>query len=162
MLRKFLIAGIALLAVAACTKDRAKTESPDATAELTTYKSASCGCCKLWVDHARDNGFAVTANDVDDLAGVKSRHGIDPRHQSCHTSVSAEGYVFEGHIPAKLIRRFLQNPPAGARGLSVAAMPLGSPGMEVGERFTPYEVIQLNRDGSERVYARIEKAGQQH
>ncbi|WP_369802079.1 DUF411 domain-containing protein [Microbulbifer sp. Q7] len=82
--------------------------------------------------------------------------------QSCHTSVSADGYVFEGHIPAKLIRQFLRNPPAGARGLAVPAMPLGSPGMEVGDRFTPYKVLQLNRDGSTSVYANIDHFEQQH
>ena len=168
MSRKFISAmlgSLALLALTACAKDdtaeHAASQSDNAAIQLTTYKSATCGCCKLWVDHARDHGFTVTANDVNDLNAVKDQHGIEPRHQSCHTSVSTEGYVFEGHIPAKLIRQFLQNPPAGASGLAVPAMPLGSPGMEVGERFTPYQVIQLNRDGSESVYARIDSIEQQ-
>lgn len=170
MYRKLLtttLGGLALLTLAACAEDKTGTAGESAgdaatVIELTTFKSATCGCCKQWVEHARDNGFAVTAKDVDDLNGIKNRHGIEPRQQSCHTSVSREGYVFEGHVPAKLIRQFLQNPPAGARGLAVPAMPLGSPGMEVGDRFTPYDVIQLNRDGSQSVYARLEHAGQQH
>ena len=163
-----ILGGLTLLGLAACTEKSADsiTSEPShpvaSTIELTTFKSATCGCCKLWVDHARDNGFAVTAHDVANLNLVKEQQGIEPRHQSCHTSVSTEGYVFEGHIPAKLIRQFLQNPPAGARGLAVAAMPLGSPGMEVGERFTPYEIMQLNRDGSASVYARIDNYAQQH
>ncbi|WP_323844301.1 DUF411 domain-containing protein [Microbulbifer magnicolonia] len=169
------LVALALLALTACadaesgspnTKSDAQSESAqaaDSTAiELTTYKSATCGCCKKWVDHARDSGFAITAQDVDDLNDIKNRHRIEPRHQSCHTSVSAEGYVFEGHIPAKLIRQFLQNPPAGARGLAVPAMPLGSPGMEVDGRFTPYNVMQLNSNGSESVYARMDSIEQQH
>lgn len=163
MLRKFLIAGIALLAVTACTGEATETEAPTASTEkLTTYKSASCGCCKLWVDHARNNGFAVDARDVDDLNAIKSRHKMAPRYQSCHTSVSAGGYVFEGHVPARLIRQFLQNPPAGARGLAVPAMPLGSPGMEVDDRFTPYDVVLLHRDGSDSVYAHIDSIEAQH
>jgi hypothetical protein len=36
-------------------------------------------------------------------------------------------------------------------------MPLGSPGMEVGDRFMPYEVLLLNKDGSSEVYAEINK-----
>ncbi|MCQ3830853.1 DUF411 domain-containing protein [Microbulbifer elongatus] len=128
---------------------------------LTTYKSATCGCCKLWVDHAKDQGFQVKALDVDDLNAVKNRFDIAPQLQSCHTSVSANDYVFEGHVPAKFIRQFLQKPPANARGLAVPAMPLGSPGMEVGDRFTPYDVVLLHKDGGHSVYARIENAEQQ-
>lgn len=170
------LVAFALLALTACaddsssspeaqnegTQNEAVQAANEAAIELTTFKSATCGCCKLWVAHARDNGFNVTARDVDDLNGIKNRHQITPGHQSCHTSVSAEGYVFEGHIPARLIRQFLQNPPAGARGLAVPAMPLGSPGMEVGDRFTPYKVLLLNSDGSESVYARIDRFEQQH
>lgn len=159
MYRKLFAAGLLSLALAACAEE--KGPATEAVA-LTTYKSATCGCCKLWVKHARDNGFAVTAKDVDDLNGVKNRHGIEPRFQSCHTSVSREGYVFEGHIPARLVRRFLQSPPAGARGLAVPAMPPGSPGMEMGDRFVPYQVLQLNADGSHSVYAEIQSADQQY
>ncbi|WP_323845505.1 DUF411 domain-containing protein [Microbulbifer magnicolonia] len=165
------LVALALLALTACadaesggvTAQKDALQTADAAAiELTTYKSATCGCCKKWVDHARASGFKVTATDVDDLNGIKNRHQIEPRHQSCHTSVSTEGYVFEGHIPAKLIRQFLQKPPAGARGLAVAAMPLGSPGMEVEGHFTPYNVMLLNKDGSESVYARIDSIEHQH
>lgn len=163
-----ILGGMTLLTLAACGERNAdgvaaeQAQSATPEIQLTTFKSATCGCCKLWVDHARDHGFTVTTHDVANLNVVKEQQGIDPRHQSCHTSVSAEGYVFEGHIPAKLIRQFLQNPPADARGLAVPAMPLGSPGMEVGDRFTPYEVIQMNRDGSESIYARIQNAAEQH
>jgi len=158
------LGGLALLALTACSNESpAAGESPKkaAAVELTTYKSASCGCCKQWVAHAEESGFSVSTHDVADLNAVKEQHAIEPRFQSCHTSVSAEGYVFEGHIPAKLIRRFLQSPPAGARGLAVPAMPLGSPGMEYGDRFTPYQVWQLNSDGSQQVYATISAAGEQ-
>ncbi|MBN8430375.1 DUF411 domain-containing protein [Microbulbifer salipaludis] len=161
----------ALLALTACAKsdrdhdgreDGASTVAAKAASTLTTYKSATCGCCTLWVEHATDNGFKIDAQDVSDLNAIKDKYEIAAELQSCHTSVSADGYVFEGHIPAKLIRQFLQNPPAGARGLAVPAMPLGSPGMEVGDRFTPYKVLQLNRDGSTSVYASIDHFEQQH
>ncbi|MFV8783959.1 DUF411 domain-containing protein [Microbulbifer sp. SA54] len=161
--------GLMLFFLSGCSESErqnpvAKTASV-ATADtiaLTTFKSATCGCCKLWVDHASDGGFAIDARDVDNLNEIKQRHQIAPEFQSCHTSVSDNGYVFEGHVPAKLIRQFLQNPPAGARGLAVPAMPLGSPGMEVGDRFTPYEVLQRNNDGSQSIYANITRPEQQY
>nr|WP_237709717.1 DUF411 domain-containing protein [Microbulbifer agarilyticus] len=168
-----LFGAFTLLAVSACSEpmeseshsseaiDAAKGETIALTTSLTTYKSATCGCCQLWVDHATQQGFAVDAQNVDDLNGVKDRFGIAPQFQSCHTSVSENNYVFEGHVPAKFVRQFLQNPPANARGLAVPAMPLGSPGMEVGDRFTPYEILLLHKDGGHSVYARIENAQQQ-
>jgi hypothetical protein len=63
--------------------------------------------------------------------------------------------VFEGHIPAPVITRFLAEKPQGAIGLAVPGMPVGSPGMEMGERFTPYDVLLLKSDGSNEVYIRI-------
>jgi hypothetical protein len=36
-------------------------------------------------------------------------------------------------------------------------MPLGSPGMEVGDRFMPYDVLILYKDGTSRVFAEIRK-----
>jgi hypothetical protein len=34
-------------------------------------------------------------------------------------------------------------------------MPLGSPGMEVDDKFMPYKVILLNSDGSHAIYASL-------
>ena len=65
-------------------------------------------------------------------------------------------------MPPKLVRQFLDNPPANAKGLTVPGMPVGSPGMEMGGQFQPYDVILLNRDGSTSVYAQIRNAAEQY
>jgi hypothetical protein len=36
-------------------------------------------------------------------------------------------------------------------------MPLGSPGMEVGNRFTPYKVLILFKDGTSEIYGEVNK-----
>jgi hypothetical protein len=36
-------------------------------------------------------------------------------------------------------------------------MPLGSPGMDFGDRFMPYDVQILFKDGTSKVYAEIRK-----
>jgi hypothetical protein len=36
-------------------------------------------------------------------------------------------------------------------------MPLGSPGMDFGDRFMPYDVLILFKDGTSKVYAEIRK-----
>ena len=68
----------------------------------------------------------------------------------------ANGFVFEGHVPSKFIKRFLLEEHPKAIGLSVPAMPVGSPGMEVAEQFMPYTVFIIYQDGSYEPYAKVE------
>ena len=129
---------------------------------LTIYKSPTCGCCEDWITHMEASGFSAHIEHPSQLARVKSELGIAPEHSSCHTGVSEDGFVFEGHVPAKLVQRFLENPPEDALGLSVPRMPVGSPGMEMGQRFEPYDVLLLKTDGSSERYARIDRPEQQY
>ena len=121
---------------------------------LTVYKTPTCGCCKLWVDHARSTleGYDIKVLDMDDLTEVKTRLGVPPSLQSCHTAITGP-YVFEGHVPADLIKRFGAGRPK-ALGLAVPGMPVGSPGMEMGGRKEPFDVLLFERSGKTRVYAR--------
>ena len=122
---------------------------------LLVHKTPTCGCCKKWVKHLEANNFSTTIKDHQNLQKVKEQHSIKPKYQSCHTAVSQDGYVFEGHIPSKFIKQFSANPEADAIGLAVPGMPLGSPGMEVEGRFMPYDVLVLYKDGSSKVYAEV-------
>ena len=63
-----------------------------------------------------------------------------------------EGYVLEGHVPAADVKRLLAAKPQ-AVGLAVPGMPVGSPGMEYGDRKDPYKVILVDRKGRETVFA---------
>ncbi|MGP5372825.1 DUF411 domain-containing protein [Psychrobacter alimentarius] len=127
----------------------------------TVYKDANCGCCKEWVGYAKNNGLSATTHDVEDLSLFKERYGVPQQMRSCHTTVTTNGYVFEGHVPAKYMAQFLANPPTDSIGLAVPSMPVGSPGMEYQDKFMPYKVMQLNKDGSTQVYAAIESPAQQ-
>ena len=124
---------------------------------LLVHKTPTCGCCKKWVKHLEANSFSTMIKDHQNLQKVKEQHSIKPKYQSCHTAVSQDGYIFEGHIPSEFIKQFLANPEADAIGLTVPGMPLGSPGMEVEGRFTPYDVLVLYKDGSSKVYAEVRK-----
>ena len=121
-------------------------------AEVTVYKSPTCDCCKKWIKHLEKNGFKVKAHDVSNVTPYKIKHGVKPRLASCHTAI-VDGYVVEGHVPAADIKRLLKTRPR-VRGLSVPGMVVGSPGMESGNRKDPYNVIQINRDGSTSVFSR--------
>lgn len=70
---------------------------------------------------------------------VKDRHAVPTPLRSCHTAL-IDGYVIEGHVPAADIRTLLDRRPK-AEGLAVPGMPIGSPGMDMGEQRDPYDVI---------------------
>ena len=105
----------------------------------------------------RDNGFRVNPIDVKDPGVIRRKHGIPEHLDSCHTAI-IDGYAIVGHVPAREVKRLLEQRPK-ARGLSVARMPAGSPGMAAGSFREPYDVILVMHDGSEKVYARYNRDG---
>ena len=131
--------------VAACT-------SAAQAAPYVMYRDPGCGCCLGWAAHAREHlSHEVEVREDLPMADVKTRLGVPAVLASCHTTV-IEGYVIEGHVPSREIRRLLADRPEDVRGLAVAGMPLGSPGMEAGGRVQPYQVVAFD-DFGQRVYA---------
>ncbi len=120
---------------------------------VTVYKNPSCGCCGAWVDHMRAAGFELEVHDLTDLQAIKAEHGISANLGSCHTALVG-GYVVEGHVPADLVQKMLDEKPDIA-GLAVPGMVVGSPGMEVpGQPAQPYDVIAFDTSGRTAVYAK--------
>lgn len=129
-----------LVALAACA-------SAAQAASYTMFRDPSCGCCEQWAEHVRHGMDAkISVRDSANMGAVKDANGVPQELRSCHTMV-VEGYVIEGHVPAADIARLLEESPAGVDGLAVAGMPLGSPGMEVGGRTQPYQVIAFGEAG---------------
>jgi hypothetical protein len=122
---------------------------------LLVHKTATCGCCKQWIKHLEKNGFSISTKDHQSLQDIKESYQIKSEYRSCHTGVSKDGYIFEGHIPSKYITQFLSEEHSNAIGLSVPGMPLGSPGMEFEGKFMPYDVLILFKDGTSKVYAEV-------
>ena len=102
--------------------------------------------------HLQSSGFKIEKKDMNDkqLAEIKRKYGVPEKLQSCHTAV-VQGYVIEGHVPADLIFRVLKEKPP-IRGLAVAGMPPGSPGMEGPPQ--PYELMAFAKAGLVTVYAK--------
>jgi hypothetical protein len=139
----------------------AENAKPEAIA-LDVYKSPTCGCCKKWISHINNHGIESISHSDENFAVIKDTKGIEPRYRSCHTAISKHGYVFEGHVPAKFIKQFINQPHSDdVIGLSVPAMPVGSPGMEVGDKFQPYKVLLLKSNGSYEVYATVQSYQEQ-
>ncbi|WP_293264349.1 DUF411 domain-containing protein [Neptunomonas sp.] len=142
--------------------EESKLQSVDSSKVFRVYKSPTCGCCTSWIEHMEKQGGKVDPVHPENLGDIKSQLGILPMYRSCHTAVSVEGYVFEGHVPSRYINQFLSNAPADAIGLAVPGMPAGSPGMEMGDRFTPYSILLLKKDGTSSIYAQINTLAEQY
>ena len=149
--RRQLILGASALALPALVLAQAKTPAAPLP-PLQVWKDPDCGCCNDWVAYLRADGFTVQTFDTGNTA-VRARLGLPTRFGSCHTGLIG-GYVIEGHVNAREIRRLLAEKPQ-AIGLAVPGMPVGSPGMDgevYGNRRDPYDVVLVLRDGSARVY----------
>ena len=97
-------------------------------------------------------GFTVTVEDDPDLAARRQSLNIPAGLASCHIGL-ANGYAFEGHIPAADVVKFLEERPAGAIGLVVPGMPMESPGMESGGANEAYDVLLISANAAPSVYA---------
>jgi len=113
---------------------------------VTAYRTASCGCCKGWLQHMRVNGFQVRDVVVADLGAIKRHLAIPAKLSSCH-SAQVAGYALEGHIPASDIKQLLRKRPAVA-GIALPGMPLGSPGMESAYGKEPFTVMSFTKGGT--------------
>jgi len=144
------LGGAALTAIGARLLE---AQQQPALPPMTVYKSANCGCCAQWVDHARANGFTVRVVNTEDLNTVKREMGIPAALASCHTVVVGS-YLVEGHVPAADVKRLLRDR-LKVRGIAVPGMPIGAPGMEQGPAsgYERYDVIAFEQNGTTRVFA---------
>lgn len=122
---------------------------------IEVWKSPTCGCCKDWISQVEKEGFEVKIYELSESAKTaqRSKLGMAEKFGSCHTAL-VKGYVLEGHVPGRDIRRLLTERPR-ALGLAVPGMPIGSPGMDgpaYGGRKDPYNVLLVQRDGASTVF----------
>jgi hypothetical protein len=99
----------------------------------------------------------VNPINVPDPTVQRRKYGIPDQLGGCHTAV-VEGYAIEGHVPVREVKRLLAQRPK-ARGLAVAGMPAGSPGMENTRHKDAYDVMLVLPDGSTKVYAQYFRDG---
>ncbi|MFU0819500.1 DUF411 domain-containing protein [Pseudomonas lundensis] len=117
---------------------------------IDLHRDANCGCCKTWISHLQANGFKVNDHVEADMSSVKQRLGVQPRLASCHTGV-INGKFVEGHVPADQVVALTRRD--DLKGIAVPGMPIGSPGMEMGDRKDAYQVIGLTQEGRDVVVA---------
>ena len=122
--------------------------------DIVMHRDPGCGCCEKWAAQVRQKfGRAVKIVDDANRAAIHKRLGMPASLASCHTAI-IDGIAFEGHVPVADMKRILAAKPGSVRGLAVAGMPMGSPGMEApGYPADRYNVIAFG-SGKTSVFAR--------
>lgn len=134
---------------------QSQATAPTKAEVITVFRDPNCGCCSLWAERARQAGYDVRITDRPDMTSVKQRHGVPTDLSSCHTSLVG-GYVVEGHVPVEDVDRLLRERPTDIKGLAVAGMPIGSPGMESSDgKKERFDVVAFGADGRTRIYRSV-------
>jgi hypothetical protein len=118
--------------------------------DIVVYRSPTCNCCAKWLEHLKKNNFNVKDIVTNDVETIKHKYGVSEAMASCHTA-KVDGYVIEGHVPANDIMTLLKTRPNIA-GIAVPGMPSGTPGMEMGGRKDPYDVMSFDRENHYQVF----------
>jgi hypothetical protein len=114
--------------------------------KLVMHRSAGCGCCIKWAEAGEKAGFSVASVNESDLMAFKRKVGVPDSLISCHTTIAGP-YVVEGHVPFDAIRKLLAERPK-VKGIGVAGMPIGSPGMEIpGMPAEPFKIYAFDAGG---------------
>lgn len=125
-------------------------------AAIHVYKGRGCGCCTAWVEILKNEGFAVTDEQLHpaNLIKLKIAKKLPKKLFSCHTA-EIDGYIIEGHVPPADIRRLISEKP-DALGLGVPGMPYGSPGMGPESEREAYDVFVFGKGGESKVFTHYE------
>ncbi|MBF6647167.1 DUF411 domain-containing protein [Methylobacter sp. BlB1] len=118
--------------------------------DIVVYRSPTCSCCGKWLEHLKQNNFNVKDIVTDEVQAIKGKYGVPNEMASCHTAL-VNGYVIEGHVPANDINALLKTKPKVV-GIAVPGMPAGTPGMEMGGRKDPYQVVSFDSEKHYQVF----------
>jgi hypothetical protein len=94
---------------------------------VTVYRDPSCGCCDVYVEYLKADGFDVTVVDDRDFAARSIDAGVPEQGLGCHLAMVG-GYAVSGLVPAEIIDRLLEERPDIA-GITLPGMPANAPGM---------------------------------
>ena len=158
-LLNYFLFSVVILNLFNAQESTAKTKENKVINKVVSYRSASCNCCKKWVNHLRDNGLEVIDNIVEDISGIKKQYYVPNNLRSCH-SAKIGNYTIEGHVPIESINKLLKEKPS-ISGIAVPGMPHGSPGMEMhsheshSHNYESYEVVSFTNNGNMKIFDKI-------
>ena len=159
LLNSLLFSGILIVNTFNAQESTAKNKENIDIPKVLSYRSASCSCCKKWVNHLRDNGLEVVDNIVENISEIKQHYNVPNNLRSCH-SAKISNYTIEGHVPIESINKLFKEKPS-IYGLAVPGMPHGSPGMEThshesqSHNYETYKVFSFSHNGNTKIFDQI-------
>tara|TARA_B100000941_G_C28167739_1_gene380609 strand:+ start:62 stop:580 length:519 start_codon:yes stop_codon:yes gene_type:complete len=127
--------------------------------KVFSYKSASCGCCKKWINHFRDNGLEIVDNIFEYVSAIKNQYQIANNLRSRH-STKIDNYTIQRHIPIASINKLFKEKPT-INYLAVPIMPLDSPRMEMhshdsrSHAYVNCKVVSFSKTGKTKILDKI-------
>jgi hypothetical protein len=112
----------------------------------TLFKDPACGCCGVYANYLRGNGFTVEVVSTAEFAEIGRKAGVPEGLEGCHTAFVGD-YVVSGHVPVDVVRKLLDERPA-ITGVTLAGMPAGSPGMG-GDKTEPFQIYAFTKNSGE-------------
>ena len=128
-LNSLIFSGILLTNIINANKSIALTQENIDIPAFVSYRSASCACCKKWINHLRDNALEVVDNIVEDISLIKDQYQVPNNLRTCHSS-QISNYTIAGYVPIKSINTLFREKLV-SKGIALPGMPLSSPGMEM-------------------------------
>ena len=159
LLNSLIFSGFLIVNILNSQESSAKTQENIDIRKVVSYRSASCGCCKKWINHLRDNGLEVVDNIVEDVSVIKNQYQIPNNLRSCHSAQIAN-YTIEGHVPIESINKLFREKP-NINGIAVPGMPLGSTGMEIDSHdshshvYDNYKVVSFSKTDKTKIFDKI-------
>ncbi len=147
MMRRFIVQ---LLILSVLVTNAAYALDDLLSKDIVVYKKPECHCCVKWIDYLKEYNYNVTVKDTRNVFAEKARLGVPEKLAACHTAV-IDGYVVEGHVTVRDIKRLLLFRPE-IKGIAVPDMPVGTPGMERGNAREPYNVMSFDEQGNVKVF----------
>ncbi|MEK7524276.1 MAG: DUF411 domain-containing protein [Patescibacteria group bacterium] len=119
-----------------------------ANPKATVVAGTSCGCCKLYGQYLKKQGFEVDFQfgSQEEIDRYKDSNGIPANLRSCHTTRIGD-YFIEGHVPVEAIIKFMQEK-SPHKGIALPGMPSASPGMP-GPKYEPFDIHTITQDGKD-------------
>ncbi len=122
-------------------------------AQVTLYKSQSCGCCSGYVKYLeKQSDFNVNVVEKQDVADIKTEYGVPSNLRSCHTMIVGD-YFVEGHVPLEAVNKLLEEKPDIA-GIALSGMPSGTPGMP-GSKTETWVIYSIDKEGNIEEFMKI-------
>ena len=158
-LNSIIFSGIIFANIIYAHKSSSRAQDNIDIPKVVSYRSASCGCCKKWINHILDNGLEVVDNIVKDVAEVKKQYQIPNNLRSCH-SAKINSRTIERHVPIESINKLFGEKPS-INVIAVPGMTLGSSSIEMNSLNTQfhdyekYKVVSFYKPGIKKIFDEI-------